>query len=312
MLHEKEMRAVYAETLIALMNDDLSVYCLEADLGKSSGTFPGVCSAHPDRFIQMGIAEANMIGVAAGLAVEGMKPFCASFSAFASRRCYDQITVSVAYSGLNVKIIGTAPGVTQAFNGGTHMCFQDLAIMRAMPGITVLSPADAYELRAMLRWMHAHEGPVYLQLMREKYAPIFDDSYSFTPGSSAVLSRGADVALITTGLTTQYAVEAVRTLAAEGFGVYHLHCGSVKPLDAEAVIAAARAAKSVITVENQNVIGGLGSAVCEVLAEAHPVRVKRVGIADVFGEVGPAAYLAQKHGIDATGIVASVKEMLQA
>ena len=167
-LHDNEMRAVYADTLIEIMGKNKDVLCLEADLGKATGTFPKIRDTFAERYIDIGVAEANMVSVSAGLANEGKIPFCASFSCFASRRVYDQITISVAYANNNVKIVGTSPGVTATMNGGTHMCFQDLAIMRAMPNMEVYSPADVYELRAVMQYMVATKKPMYLQLIREK------------------------------------------------------------------------------------------------------------------------------------------------
>ncbi|MCK5418996.1 MAG: hypothetical protein KAI93_10830, partial [Desulfobacterales bacterium] len=214
-LHEKELRAVYTDTIIELMTENSNVVCLEADLGKSSGTVPRVWEAFPDRFFDVGVAEANMMSISAGLANEGMVPFCATFTPFATRRAYDQITISIAYAENPVKIVGTAPGVTTAKNGATHMCFQDLAIMRAMPNMRVYCPADVYELRSMVKYMAASKKPEYMQLIREVHPPIFDDSYEFDPHQARVLDQGSDVTVVTTGLTTIFAREAVAILKQE-------------------------------------------------------------------------------------------------
>ena len=311
-LHEKEIRAVYADTLIELMTENEKVVCLEADLGKSSGTVPRVWEAFPDRFFDVGVAEANMIGISAGLANEGMVPFCATFTPFATRRAYDQITISIAYAENPVKIIGTAPGVTTAKNGATHMCFQDLAIMRAMPNMRVYCPADAYELRSVVRYMAASKKPEYMQLIREVHSPIFDDGYEFDPRKARVITEGSDVTLVTTGLTTQFAIEAVKTLQQEGIHAEHIHYPSVKPFDVETLLASVRKTGVVVTAENQNVIGGLGGAVCEVLADNHPVRVKRLGAQDRFGEVGDVPYLSETLGFNAAGIAEACREMNKA
>jgi len=294
-LHEMEMRAVYAETLNELMETNPAVMCLEADLGKASGTVPKVSDKNPENFVECGVAEANMICVGAGLALEGKIPFCASFSCFASRRVYDQITISVAYANNNVKIVGTAPGITQGPNGGTHMCFQDLAIMRAMPNMHVYSPCDAYELRAMMRQMATSDQPAYMQLVRPKLPKIFDENITFAPGKAVLIREGSDVTLVSTGFMTKFAVDVADELAAKGVGVDLLHCPSVKPMDKDALIASAKKTGAVVTVENQNIVGGLGSAVCEILGENYPVPIQRLGINDQFGEVATEGYLFDKH-----------------
>jgi transketolase len=307
-LHDKEMRLVYGEVLNELIEANPAVMCLEADLSKASGTNPAVAAKHPANFLNVGVSEANMIGVAAGLASEGRIPFCASFTCFASRRVYDQITISVAYANLNVKIVGTAPGITAGANGGTHMCFQDLAIMRAMPNMTVLSPCDVYELRACVRWAAEHVGPVYLQLIRMKQPKVFGPDCAFTPGRAERLRKGDAVTLVSTGYMTPFALQAADELAAEGIEVDLLHCGSVKPLDADALAESASRTGAVVTVENQSILGGLGGAVCESLCERHPVPVKRLGVPDRFGEVATEAYLFEKHGFGKEHIKKACRE----
>lgn len=308
-LHEKEMRAVYAETLNELIEENKNVICLEADLSKASGTNPTVLKKHPDNFVNAGVAEANMIGIGAGLAADGKIPFCASFSCFASRRVYDQITLSVAYADLNVKIVGTAPGITQGPNGGTHMCFQDLAIMRAMPNMKVFSPCDVYELRSLMHYMAAEYGGMYMQLIRPQVAAIFDGNYKFDPDKAVKISEGSDVTLVSTGYMTHAAKQAVEELKAEGINVELLHYPSIKPFDAETLIESAKKSGGVVTVETQNIIGGLGGAVCEVLSENCPTRVKRLGIPDLFGEVATEQYLYDKHGFGPEHIKSACREM---
>jgi transketolase len=308
-LHEKELRAVYTDTIIELMTENSNVVCLEADLGKSSGTVPRVWEAFPDRFFDVGVAEANMIGISAGLANEGMVPFCATFTPFATRRAYDQITISIAYAENPVKIVGTAPGVTTAKNGATHMCFQDLAIMRAMPNMRVYCPADVYELRSMVRYMAASKKPEYMQLIREVKPAIFDESYEFDPHQARVLDQGSDVTVVTTGLTTIFAREAVAMLKQENIQAEHIHYPSVKPFDVETLLESVRKTNAVVTAENQNVIGGLGGAVCEVLAEHYPAKVKRLGAQDRFGEVGDVPYLSETLGFSAQDIAGACREM---
>ena len=311
-LHEKEMRAVYTDTILELMAENEKVVCLEADLGKSSGTVPRVWDAFPDRFFDIGVAEANMIGISAGLANEGMIPFCATFSPFATRRAYDQITISIAYAENPVKIVGTAPGITTAKNGATHMCFQDMAIMRAMPNMRVYCPADVYELRSVVRYMAASQKPEYMQLIREIHAPIFDESYQFDPLQARVLDEGSDLTLVTTGLTTQFARGAMEMLKEGDISVEHIHYPSVKPFDVDTLVNSVKKTNRVVTAENQNVIGGLGGAVCEVLAEHYPARVKRLGAQDRFGEVGDVPYLSETLGFDAASIADACREMIKA
>jgi transketolase len=295
-LHEKEMRAVYAETLNELIDENPNVLCVEADLSKASGTNPRVLETHPDNFVNVGVSEANMVCVGAGLAREGKIPFCATFSCFAGRRVYDQVTISVAYANNNVKIVGTAPGITQGPNGGTHMCFQDMAIMRAMPNMRVYSPCDVYELKSMMKHMAAAKTPTYMQLVRPKTGQVFDASYKFDPDKAVVVKEGTDVTLVSTGYMTQFAVAVADDLAAKGLSVEVLHYASVKPFDAATLIASAKKTNAVVSVENQNIIGGLGSAVCETLSENYPTKVKRLGIPDKFGEVATEQYLFDKHG----------------
>ena len=307
--HEMEMRAVYGTTLNELMEDNPEVLCLEADLSKASGTNPRVIQEHPDNFVNVGVAEANMIGIGAGLASEGKIPFCASFSCFASRRVYDQITLSVAYANNNVKIVGTAPGITQGPNGGTHMCFQDLAIMRAMPNMHVYSPCDPYELHSMMQHMAATYQPTYMQLVRPKVPKIFDESYKFDPNKAVIIREGTDVTLVSTGYMTHAAITAANELENKGVSVELIHYPSVKPFDADTLIESANKTGGVVTVETQNTIGGLGGAVCEVICDRFPVPVKRLGIPDQFGEVATAEYLYDKHGFGPAHIAAACKKM---
>ena len=307
---EKEMRTVYGETLIELMDENPNVLCLEADLSKASGSNPCVAEAHPDRFINVGVAEANMVCIGAGLASEGKIPFCATFTCFAGRRVYDQTTISAAYANNNVKLVGTAPGITAGANGGTHMCFQDLAIMRAMPNMHVYSPCDACELRAVMRYMASEKQPTYMQLMRPAIGKIFDDSLTFDPHRAVVIREGSDVTLVSTGYMTQFTPDVAEALAAESIAVDLLHYPSVKPFDADALVASARKTGAVVTVENHSILGGLGGAVCEVLAELCPTPVKRLGVPDQFGEVASENYLFEKHGFGPKHIAEACRRMV--
>lgn len=308
---EMEMRAVYAHTLNELIENNRDVICVEADLSKASGTNPTVIEKHPDNFVNVGVSEANMISVSAGLANEGKIPFCASFSCFATRRVYDQVTISAAYANNNVKIVGTAPGITQGPNGGTHMDFQDLAIMRAMPNMHVYSPADPFELRAVMKYMAQEKQPTYMQLVRSQVAPLFDENHTFDPLRAVSLKEGKDATIVSTGYMTQFALKAAEELAAEGISVDLLHYPSVKPFDNESLVSSAKKTGAVVTVENQNTIGGLGGAVAEVLGEELPTKIKRLGIPDRFGEVATEEYLFDKHGFGVSHIIDAVKNLIK-
>ncbi len=248
-----------------------------------------------------------MVGIAAGLSTLGKIPFCATFTPFATRRVYDQVTISVAYANRNVKIVGTAPGITAGPNGGTHMCFQDLAIMRAMPNMIVLSPCDVYELKSCLKWMAEIDKPVYLQLIRTKNPAIFNENYKFSFYKAIKLNTGNKATIVSTGYMTKFVVEAVKILKEKNVDVTHLHYPCVKPFDAETLIESAKQTGFVVTVENQNIIGGLGSAVCEVLSENFPTKVKRLGIPDKFGEIATEEYLFAKHEFGVKHIVNAVE-----
>jgi transketolase len=303
------MQAVYGATLGELIEEDPNVLCLEADLAKASGTMPAISDRYARHFIDVGVSEANMISLGAGLAAEGKIPFCASFSCFSTRRVYDQITISVAYANNNVKIVGTAPGITQGSNGGTHMCFLDLAIMRVMPNMHVYSASDAYELRAIMRYMAKTVQPTYLQVIRFQVPKIFDDDYVFDPNSARVVREGRDVTLVTTGYMLHFVLAAAETLARQGIRAEVLHYPSIKPFDVATLVASARKTGRVIAVENQSTLGGLGGAVCETLAQEFPVPVRRLGIPDRFGEVATEEYLFKKHGFGADHIVEAAKAM---
>ncbi len=304
-----EMRMVYAHTLNELIEENPNVLCLEADLAKASGTNPVVMEKHPDNFIDIGVAEANMISIAAGLANEGKVPFCASFTCFASRRVYDQVTISVAYANNNVKIVGTAPGITQGPNGGTHMDFLDLAIMRAMPNMHVYSPCDQFELRAVMRHMAVTKQPTYMQLVRSKVPVLREESCAFDPLKAVRLREGNDVTIVTTGYMVQFVMKASDELAKEGLGAEVLHYPSVKPFDGDALVESAKKTGAVVSVENQNILGGLGGVVCETLSERRPTRVKRLGVPDRFGEVATEKYLLDKHGFNVSHIVDAARAL---
>ena len=308
-LHQKEARIVYSETLCELIKENPDIYCLEADLSKATGTFGTVKPQCSENYVNTGVQEANMIGVAAGLANEGKRPFAATFSCFAGRRVYDQVTISVAYANNNVKIIGTAPGVTQGPNGGTHMCFQDLAIMRAMPNMEVYSPCDAYEIREVTRYLAQSSKPAYMQLLRPVLPAVFDENYKFAPGKAVKIADGDQLTLVATGFMTAFAKQAAEELKDQGISVEVLHFPVIKPFDHQALAESVQKTGVCVVVENQSIIGGLGGAVCESLAENHPAPVKRLGMPDAFGEVGSEEYVMNKNGFSLEHIKDACREM---
>ena len=309
MLEAQEMRTVYCETMIALAKEDPRIVDVEADLTGAHGMKP-FKAAYPERSFNVGIAEANMVGVAAGLSACGKIPFVHSFATFASRRCFDQIAISVCYAGLNVKIVGSDPGVGAELNGGTHMALEDMGIMRTLPGMTVFEPTDSVQLRKALPAVARHEGPVYIRLFRRKAEKVFDDDYVFTLGKADLLRDGSDVTIIASGVCVANALQAAAMLAGEGVSARVLNRPTVKPVDAEAVLRAAEETGAVVTAENHSVIGGLGSAVAEVLAEGRPAPLERVGVKDHFGQVGKAPYLMGVFGITPADIAKAARKAL--
>ncbi len=305
----KEMRAVYAETLVELGARNPAVVLLEADLMKASGTGP-FAAAYPERAFNVGVAEANMVGVAAGLSAGGKIPFATTFACFASRRAYDQFFVSCAYARLNVKLVGTDPGVSAAFNGGTHMPFEDLALMRAVPGIAVLEPSDASSLRALVEAAAAREGSVYIRLHRKAVPDIYPQGERFAIGKAKLLREGRDVTIVALGaLMVGEALKAAELLASEGRSAAVIDALSLKPLDTELILAEARKTGRVVTAENHQIAGGLGSAVAELLAETGAARLARVGIRDEFGEVGTQEYLMERFHLTAPHIASAAKSL---
>lgn len=307
---EKEMRSVYCETLIELVGTDSRIVVLDADLMSSMGMIP-FAKIFPERTYNVGIQEANMIGVAAGLSATGKIPFAHSFAPFASRRSFDQIFLSCAYARLNVRIVGSDPGVTAAFNGGTHMPFEDLGILRNVPGITILEPADSVMLKDLVRQTAERYGVFYIRLLRKNAVKIYADGSTFDIGRAVKLREGTDATVIATGIMVDEALKAAETLADEGIAVRVLNMFTLKPIDKETVILAARETGAIVTAENHSVINGLGSAVAEVIAENELVPLERVGINDQFGEVGPVDYLKERFGLTAEVIREKVHRVLQ-
>jgi transketolase len=299
-------RDVFGSTMVELGEADGRVLVLDGDLATSTRA-DRFASAYPERFLQMGIAEQNMVGVAAGLAAMGFVPFISTFAAFAVCRALDQLRVLVAQPRSNVKIAAGYAGLLTGMTGQTHQSFDDLAVMRAMPGMVVLAPADDVEARQVLLASAAHAGPVYIRLARDPVSRVFDESYRFALGKAVVLRRGGSVCLISTGTQTSRVHEAATLLAGRGVDTSVLHVPTVKPLDAEAIVAVARASSLIVTCEEHTVIGGLGGCVAEVLASAGGAPpLVRLGITDVFGESGSDADLLDKYGLSASRVADAI------
>jgi len=302
-------RDAYGEALAELGAVNVNIVVLEADLSKSTKT-SDFKKVYPERHFNMGIAEQNMLGVAAGFAAAGKIPFASSFAVFATGRAYDQIRNSIAYPNLNVKIAATHAGLTVGEDGGSHQMLEDIALMRALPNMTVIVPADGIETKQAIKAAAEYEGPVYIRMGRPKVPVLFDENYTFEIGKGVVLKEGTDVTLVGTGIMVSKAVEAAELLAAEGISAAVVNISTIKPLDAELIIAQAQKTGAIVTCEEHNIYGGLGSAVAEVLVENCPVPMARVGVADKFGESGLPDELLEKHGLTAANIAAQAKAVI--
>lgn len=304
-------RESYGNALVELGEKFQNVVVLDADLANATKT-DKFKKAFPERHIDCGIAEGNMMGIAAGLSTTGKVPFASTFAMFAAGRAFEQVRNSIGYPHLNVKIGATHAGISVGEDGATHQCNEDLALMRAIPGMVVINPSDDVEARAAVKAAYFHEGPVYLRFGRLA-VPVMNDSpdYCFEIGKGVKLREGSDVTVIATGLCVSHALEAAERLAADGIEAQVINIHTIKPLDEELVIRAARETGKVVTVEEHSVIGGLGSAVCDVLCGQGVGKVRKLGIQDVFGESGPAAELIHKYGLDGEGIYRQVKEFCE-
>ena len=304
-------RESYGNALAELGKEHEDVVVLDADLAAATKT--GVFKkAFPERHIDCGIAECNMIGVAAGLSTTGKVPFASSFAMFAAGRAFEQVRNSVGYPKLNVKIGATHAGISVGEDGASHQCNEDIALMRTIPGMVVINPSDDVEAKAAVKAAYEHQGPVYLRFGRLA-VPVINDrpDYHFELGKGVVLREGKDLTIIATGLPVANCLEAAEKLAADGIEAKVINIHTIKPLDEELVVAAAKETGKVVTVEEHSVIGGLGSAVCDVLSAQAPTKVLKIGINDTFGESGPAVELVKKYGLDADSIYEKIKsEML--
>jgi len=309
---DKEVyKNIFSKTIEEVANSDSKVVYLDADLMNSFGTL-GFWKRNKKQAINCGVAEANMVGVAAGLAAAGKKPYVHSFGPFASRRCYDQSFLSVAYAGNSVRIFGSDPGVTAAFNGGTHMPFEDMALMRAVPHSTVIEITDGTMLEKIIYDIKDREGLTYVRTTRKSYPAVYSSDHEFQIGKGEVLREGNEVTIIACGLMVGEALKASIELEKQGVSARVVDMFTVKPIDRELVVACAKETGAIITAENHNVIGGLGDAVSDVLmSEECLVPMKKVGVQDEFGSVGPQDYLQEYYGLTAIKIVEAVNEVLK-
>lgn len=304
-------RESYGNALVELGKEHDNLVVLDADLAEATktGMFKKV---FPERHIDCGIAEANMIGIAAGLASTGKVPFCSSFAMFAAGRAFEQVRNSVGYPHLNVKIGATHAGISVGEDGASHQCNEDIALMRVIPGMTIINPSDDVEAKAAVKAAYEMEGPVYLRFGRLA-VPVINDrpEYKFEIGKGIVLREGSDVTIIATGLEVNESLEAAKMLEADGISAQVINIHTIKPLDTELVVSAAKKTGKVVTVEEHSIIGGLGGAVAETLSEQCPTKMLRIGMMDTFGESGPAVKLLEKYGLDAAGINGKIKAFLQ-
>ncbi|MDP9359120.1 MAG: transketolase family protein [Chloroflexota bacterium] len=305
------MREAWGQGLVDLAHQYFDLLVLDGDLANSTRA-DIFAAAYPDRFLEMGIAEQNMIGVAAGLATVGYVPWISTFAAFLAKRALDQIRVVVAQPGLNVKLCGSYSGILTSKTGKTHQAVQDLAVFRSMPGVVTIAPADAVELRGAMAAMMEMTEPVYLRLTRDPSPTIFPPDHHFQIGRAVLLRGGRDIGLIGTGVQTVRVLEAAELLRAEGVDAAVLHLPTLKPLDLGAIVQVAAQTGAIVTAEDHSVLGGLGSAVAETLAEHRPTPMRRIGWRDTYGESGPNDALLEKYGLTPGHIAAAARELLQA
>ena len=302
-------REAYGKMLAELIVENPNIIVLDADLTKSTKTVDAK-NACPERHFNMGIAEGNMLTTAAGIATSGKVVFASSFSIFATGRAFEQIRNSICYPKLNVKICGTHAGITVGEDGASHQALEDIAIMRAIPNMVVIQPCDGKETAEVIKFASEYVGPVYVRLGRSAVEDVFDASYTFTLGKGKVLRQGKDIALIATGMMVQESLEAAKILETQGIEVTVVNMPSIKPIDEDLIVELAKNHRVIYTLEEHNIIGGLGSAVCEVTSKLCPVIVERIGVEDTFGESGKPQELLDKYGLSATRIVERIKKTM--
>jgi len=305
-----EMREIYSNTLIELANNDERIVVVEADLMHANGT-SSFQDSFPDRIFNVGVAEANMIGIASGLSAMGKIPFANTFASFAARRDYDQFFLSANYARLNVKLIGTDPGICAAFNGGTHMPFEDIGLMRLIPGCTVIEPSDGISLRSLLHQITYDAKCTYIRINRKTSPTIYIEEDIFELGKGKIICEGSDVTIIATGsIMVPEALKAVENLKREGISAGLIDLHTIKPLDTELILEYAEKTKKIVTCENHQIIGGIGSAIAEFLSENYPIPIKRIGIKDRFGQVGDIEYLKKEYELNSGTIEKATKSLL--
>jgi transketolase len=304
------LRDAYGKTLVKLGRENPDIVVLDADLSGSTRTSM-FAKEFPQRFFNVGVAEANLIGMAAGFACAGKTPFASTFAIFLTGKPWEQIRQSVSHTNLNVKLVSSHGGLTVGEDGSSHQSLEDLAIMRVLPNMRIIVPADAFETAAAVEWAAKNQGPVYIRLSREKFSTLFSPAHSFEIGRASLLSEGRDAAVIACGLMTSMALRAAEKLEAEGISITVINMSSIKPLDEELLLKAARATGAVVTAEEHSVIGGLGGAVAEFLGENYPVPVVKVGVQDKFGTSGKPEELLERYGLTEKHIILAVKKALK-
>lgn len=305
-----DIKKVYGNTLVKLLQKYPDMMVVDADLMRLTGTNP-VHDNYPQSYVNVGIAEQDLLGIAGGLAATGRLVFASAFCNFMAMRSCDQVSSLLCYNELNVKMCGTYAGITSGINGGTHISVSDIAIMRSLPGIRVADPGDGIELAAAMEAAAEVDGPVYIRMPKGPAPTVFPENHTFTWGKGVVLSNDGDITLVTSGITTAEGIKAVQTLKEEGISVRHIHMPSIKPIDEELLIDAAKKSKVMVTVENHSVVGGLGSAVAEVLSLKQPIPVIRYGVKDEFCEGITEDVLKERHDMSANQIAAHLKQLVK-
>jgi transketolase len=303
-------REAYGEVLVELGNENRDIVALDADLSSSTRTSK-FAQKFPERFFNMGISEQDMMNTAAGLAVSGKIPFVSTFAIFAAGRAWEMIRQSICYPKFNVKIVASHGGITVGADGASHQCTEDIALMRVLPNMTVIVPADGYETKSAIRFAAQYEGPVYIRLARDKFPILYNEDYKFQLGKAIVHGSGRDATIIAMGLMVHEAIKAMELLKEDSLQVRVLNMSSIKPIDREAIIQAAQETKALVTAEEHSIIGGLGSAVSEVVVEEFPVPMRHVGVKDQFGTSGSPQELMVHYGLTAQDIYRAVKEVIR-
>lgn len=305
-----EMRKVFAAEIDNIMENNSNVVLINADLARPNGVNK-LDEKYKDRCFNVGIAEQNMACVAAGMSSYGFIPFIMTFTPFATRRICDQIAISIAYAKQNVKIVGTDPGISAEYNGGTHMSVEDIGVLRSIPDLVIFEPVDNTQLKLALPKIVEYDGAVYIRMFRKELPDVFDENYKFDLFKADILKEGKDVTIICSGLMVQEVMEANKTLLENGVDAEIINVHTIKPLDEETILKSAKKTGKVIVAENHNIIGGLRSAVCECLSEKHPVKVTPIGIKDRFGQVGKMPFLKKEYNMDVESIVKAVNSVIE-